>query len=87
MFIAAAKGEEIFCMFLPELEMYFLDLYLQSLGHNGVSVCMCCIVRVHIHFSYGNLISTGQLIGRSILSSLSCGYLVSYRRRPLCSND
>ena len=36
MFIAAAKGEEIFCMFLPELGMYFLDLYLQSLGHNTV---------------------------------------------------
>ena len=39
MFIAAAKDEEIFCMFLPELEMYFLDLYLQSLGHNAVCVC------------------------------------------------
>ena len=36
MFISAAKGEEIFCMFLPELETYFLDLYLQSLGHNAV---------------------------------------------------
>lgn len=71
----------------PRARDVFLDLHLQSLGHNGVSVCMCCIVRVHIRFSYGNPISTGQFIGRSILSSLTCGCPVWYHRRPLCSND
>ena len=77
MFISAAKGEEIFCMFLPELEMYFLDLYLQSLGHNAVCVWGgggggCCVLTVHMHFSYGNPINTAQFIGSTILSSLSC---------------